>query len=67
MRKLLIFATFCLLLVFMPIPRDAQAQKDNLKTQFEQYKFEREIRLAPGEFYAVTYDDDRREFVETAI
>jgi len=29
----------------------------------EKYSFTREIRLAPGEFYAVRYDAKRREFV----
>jgi len=65
MRKRLTLITICLILLVMPLPRDAQAQNDNRKAQFESYTFEREIRLAPGEFYAVTYDDERKEFIET--
>ena len=54
-----------LLIVALLAPQDTPADQGELFSSHETYTFEREIRLAPGEFYAVTYDDERKEFVET--
>ena len=53
-----------LLSVTFLMPTGARAERVGDATGFEAYTFEREIRLAPGEFYAVTYDDERKEFIE---
>ncbi len=54
-----------LLISILLLPTGARAGGGDGRAGFESYTFEREIHLAPGEFYAVTYDDALKEFVET--
>jgi len=65
MHRNLVPTCFYLLLAAMVAPQNATAELGEVPNGYETYTFEREIRLAPGEFYAVTYDDARKEFVET--
>ncbi len=62
MRRPFVTIASCFLLTALIAPQSAVAQ---LGDPYETYTFEREIRLGPGEFYAVTYDNERKEFVET--
>ena len=55
----------CLLIFALLAPLNTPAELGENQNPIETYTFEREIRLAPGEFYAVTYDEYRREFVGT--
>lgn len=55
---------FFLLIVVLLIPQDIPAEQGETLIAHESYAFEREICLAPGEFYAVTYDNERKEFIE---
>jgi len=54
-----------LVILFFFWPGYAASQVGKKEKSQEQYTFKREIRLAPGEFYAVTYDKQRKEFTET--
>lgn len=64
MFKYLLRLVFCLTIVSILFVEDATALKKTSTDAMETYTFERDIRLAPGEFYAVSYDDNLKEFVE---
>lgn len=56
--------SLCILMTALLSTGNASAQ-NSIPPENEAYTFESEIRLAPGEIYAVAYDQTRREFVET--
>lgn len=60
MTRQLIGITILFLIVSLITANPSDAQKNAL----EKYTFEREINLAPGEFYAVSYDNNLKGFVE---
>ena len=55
---------YCFVFIVALTPQSVQAGKDNILASRETYTFEREISLAPDEFYAVTYDNELKSFVE---
>lgn len=65
MHRYLIAISCCLWAALLTAPQSTAAASEDSPDLWETYTFEREIRLAPGEFYAVTYDNDRKEFTET--
>ena len=62
-RSGMVIGLLALALPLFTLPGDAGAEGETGEG-YESYAFEREIRLAPGESYAVSYDPARREFVE---
>lgn len=56
--------SFSILIIIFVIITSFGHSQIKISSQMEQYSFTREIRLAPGEYYAVWYDCKRKEFVE---
>jgi hypothetical protein len=65
MHKSFLRILLCLTTVILLVPQNLPAETGPDPDPYETYTFEREIRLAPGEFYAVIYNNDRKEFTET--
>ncbi|MCK4719664.1 VCBS repeat-containing protein, partial [bacterium] len=65
MHKSFLRILLCLTTVILLVPNNSTAETGPDPDPYETYTFEREIRLAPGEFYAVIYNNDRKEFTET--